>query len=273
MQHSEPFRWPGRMPGMNEKKAFYDEKNSRIVHVGTIADDDYWDSHWAEGIVLRPDRFVVETTKQYLTGPAKVLDAGCGLANTVYGLHQAGFSAHGIDFAQKTVGMVNRAAPHLQVTVGDVRATGFADEFFDGVWSLGVIEHFFDGYDEIVLEMRRIIRSGGIAFVTVPSISPLRRLKARMGLYPRFSGEQAGFYQFVLEPSSIVSRFEQHGFKLLESRPRGGFKGLKDETFFARPMQAWYDSSNGVLRGLRAAADRLLGPFSHHTRLYVFHRV
>ncbi|RUW62294.1 class I SAM-dependent methyltransferase [Mesorhizobium sp. M7A.F.Ca.US.008.03.1.1] len=261
------------MPEMNEKKAFYDEKNRRIVHVGTVADDDYWDSHWAEGIVLKPDRFVVETTKRYLTGSAKVLDAGCGLANTVHGLHQAGFSAYGIDFAQKTVGMVNRAAPHLQVTVGDVRATGFADEFFDGVWSLGVIEHFFDGYDEIALEMRRIIRSGGVAFVTVPSISPLRRLKIRMGLYPRFSGEQAGFYQFVLGPSSIVSSFEQHGFKLLGSQPRGGFKGLKDETFFSKPMQAWYDSKNGILRGLRAAADRLLGPFSHHTRLYVFHRI
>ncbi|MER8462643.1 class I SAM-dependent methyltransferase [Mesorhizobium sp. M1396] len=273
MQRSEAFLWPGRMPEMNEKKAFYDEKNSRIVHVGTIADDDYWDSHWAEGTVSRPDRFVVETTKRYLTGPARVLDAGCGLANTAHGLHQAGFSAYGIDFARKTVGMVNRAAPHLQVTVGDVRATGFADEFFDGVWSLGVIEHFFDGYDEIVLEMRRIIRSGGIAFVTVPSISPLRRLKASMGLYPRFSGERAGFYQFILEPSSIVSGFEQHGFKLLETRPRGGFKGLKDETFFTKPMQAWYDSRNGILRGLRAAADRLLGPFSHHTRLYVFHRI
>lgn len=48
---------------MNEKKTFYDVKNSRIVHVGTMADDD-WDSHWGEGIVLRLDRFVVGTTRR-----------------------------------------------------------------------------------------------------------------------------------------------------------------------------------------------------------------
>ncbi|CAN7646884.1 hypothetical protein [Mesorhizobium sp. LjRoot246] len=49
---------------MNEKKTFCDEKNSRIVHVGMMADDDYGGSHWGEGNVLRLDCFVVGTTRR-----------------------------------------------------------------------------------------------------------------------------------------------------------------------------------------------------------------
>lgn len=42
----------------------------------------------------------------------------------------------------------------------DVRKLQFADGFFDGYWSLGVIEYFWEGYNEIVNEVKRVIKPG-----------------------------------------------------------------------------------------------------------------
>ena len=47
--------------------------------------------------------------------------------------------------------------PQLDVSYGDVRALEFEDDSFDGYWSLGVIEHFPDGYEDIGQEMTRVI--------------------------------------------------------------------------------------------------------------------
>src|SRR3546814_562749 len=43
------------------------------------------------------------------------------------------------------------------------------------------------------------------AFVTVPTMSPLRKLKAWLGLYPKLKQKPKSFYQFAL-PASAVDR-------------------------------------------------------------------
>ncbi|RWP69448.1 class I SAM-dependent methyltransferase [Mesorhizobium sp.] len=265
--------------GREAVSVYYDRPNSRLVYVGRPADEGFWDDHWsndeAAKAVRRKDRFVVKETAARLPKGAKVIDAGCGLAQTVFGLHHSGFDAYGIDYAPRTVELVNSIAPELKVSLGDVRdLRQFSDEFFDGCWSLGVIEHFFDGYDQILAEMYRVLRPGGYAFVTVPSMSPLRRLKAKMGSYPSIDGRDlTGFYQFILSPGSIVQGFERHGFRLISSKPRGGFKGMKDEAGFLRaPLQVLYDMKQPFARMIRAGVDRVISPLSFHTRLYVFQK-
>jgi SAM-dependent methyltransferase len=257
----------------------YDRPNQRLVYLGVTADEEYWDGQWLASAtaadIRQPDRFVVRTTLKHLPRGSKVLDAGCGLARTVFGLHQAGFEAYGIDFAPETIARINCLAPDLRVTLGDVRSMPqFVDGFFDGIWSLGVVEHFYEGYELIARETARVLRRGGIAIVTVPSMSPLRRLKASLGAYPPWDGTSVeGFYQFALPPQDIVRNFTASGFTFLGSKPRGGTKGLKDELRMLRPLlQRLYDSRRKPLRLLRAGLDRLLGPFTHHTRLYIFER-
>ncbi|MER8453893.1 class I SAM-dependent methyltransferase [Mesorhizobium sp. M0166] len=258
---------------------YADRPNKRLVYVGRPADEIFWDDHWSSDVaavaVRRKDRFVVRETAARLPKGSKVIDAGCGLAQTVFGLHHSGFEAYGIDYAPKTVDLVNSVAPELKVSIGDVRdLRQFPDGFFDGYWSLGVIEHFYDGYDQILAEMSRVLRPGGYAFVTVPSMSPLRRLKAWLGGYPSVVGRDlSGFYQFILSPESIVQGFERHGFQFTSSKPRGGFKGMKDEAGFLRsPLQAFYEMKHPLARMIRTGVDRVLSPFSFHTRLYVFRK-
>jgi len=53
----------------------------------------------------------------------------------------------------------------------DVRKLNFPDHYFDGYWSLGVIEHFYKGYDEIIHKIYRVLHPGGFLFLTVPEMS------------------------------------------------------------------------------------------------------
>ena len=256
---------------------YYDTRQNRLVYIGRTADQEYWDEHWAINAgptaVRRRNVFVSRVTRKWLPSGARVIDAGCGLAHTVYTLHSDGYEAYGVDFAAHTVAAVNRLAPELRVTVADVRKMDqFPDHYFDGCWSVGVIEHFYEGYRAVVHEMRRVLRPGGVAFVTVPSLSPIRRLKRRLGAYPEFSGNPQAFYQFALDPKTVIREFGTHGFSLLSTGFRGGLKGLKDEcpSVISVPIQRLYDAKTRPLRLLRHGLDQALKPLTYHTRLFVF---
>lgn len=264
----------------DEFDVYHDVQNHRLVYVGARSDPDFWDQQWTEAFdereFKRPYAFVVWNTEKYLPKGSKIIDAGCGTARSVRSLKLAGYEAYGIDNANRTVTLVNRVAPELDVKLGDVRSmTGFPDGFFDGLWSLGVIEHFYDGYGAIIDEIRRVVRPGGYAFVTVPSLSPLRRLKFRLGMYPKWKGQMIDqFYQFILDPKKVIADFEARGFRTEASSPRGGYFGLMSESGSLRPLlDKLYRAKPLPFRTMRIGLDRLLGPLSSHTRLYVFRRL
>lgn len=262
---------------MNEVARVYDAKAGRLIYYGRDPDPSFWDEHWSgrvtEADIKRIHWDVVRWTKKFLPKGSKVLDAGCGTAHTVWSLSENGFDAWGVDFALDTVEAVKAAVPDLQVIQGDVRALPFEDSSLDGVWSLGVIEHFPEGYGEIIAEMARVIRPGGYAFVTFPAMSPLRRMKAAVGVFPDFSGDFENFYQFALDPRVVARDFERHGFVTAVSAPRGGLMGLKHEWPLVRPLlQRMFASRSRAVRLVRGGLNRALAPFSFHTRLLVLHR-
>ncbi len=262
------------MRATSRNKVFYHKEAGRLVYIGTAATSEYWDDSWIKEAthLKKKDTFVLRITRKYLDPPASVLDAGCGQAHTVYSLHHAGYTASGIDWAPKTVAFINQTAPELNVSICDVRKLeAFADGSLDGVWSLGVIEHFEEGFDVILAEMNRVTRIGGYAFVTVPSLSPLRKMKAEMGRYPIFCGDYTNFYQFVYAPSFLVKEFKKHGYDLAAAKPRGGLKGFKDEVvFLSKPLQMLFDNPSKLAKALKLLLEIVLNPISYHTRLYVF---
>ena len=89
-----------------------------------------------------------------------------------------------------------------------MRALPFEDNSFDGIWSLGIIEHFLDGYDAIAREMQRVLREGGYLFLTFPAMTKIRDWKALRGEYTPWEAvdqEPEGFYQFSLCPDRTES--------------------------------------------------------------------
>lgn len=256
----------------------YDQPNDRLVFLMTAPDQAYWEDLWKPMMnseaLRRGDRFVTAETVKTLPRGAAVVDAGCGIGSTVYGLAAAGYDAHGIDFAEETVATIKLLEPKLQVKVADVRAMPFADGELDGLWSLGVIEHFFEGYDSLIVEANRVLRPGGYMFLTVPIISPLKALKTRLGAYPPYDPDQREqFFQFAFHPRDVISRIEAMGFEHVRGYGRSGSLGLtEDLPGLSRLLMLRLDARSLLARGWWRLVDTLVTPFSHHTRYFLFRK-
>jgi len=265
-------------------KRFYDSVNDRLVYVDNKANECFWDVHWnkydiEQAIKLATlNRLILVPTHKYLFKGAQILEGGCGLGQNVWSLQKNGYDAYGIDYAEDTVKKVNAVIPELKVSCCDVRRLKFENDFFDGYWSLGVVEHFYEGFDTIAHEMNRVIKPGGYLFLTFPCMSKFRRRKVRLGKYKIWKenpSELDNFYQFALPEESVISHFLNDGFTLIEKKSIGGLKGFKDEIEHKeaqRLLQKLYDSGNIVSRVLAWGLDQLLAPFAGHCKLLVFRK-
>ena len=132
-----------------------------------------------------------------------------------------------------------------------------------------MLEHFWDGYQPVIKEMQRVLANGGYVFLSFPYMSPLRKLKAKLGLYREYDGQgRENFYQFVLDHDAVVRDFEARGFKLMEKAPSAGLKGFKDEVSLFKPVLQKlfsYKGENLLIRGIRFLLDHLLAVFAGHT--------
>jgi len=260
---------------------YFDSLNKRLILIDKRADSDFWDHHWNANENIRNDIFKVKNTfvsritKKYLKPEdGFILEGGCGLGINVASLYNNGYKVIGIDYAKNTVSTLNKYIPELDIRLGDVRKLPFPDNYFIGYWSLGVIEHFWDGYDLIANEMFRVLQKGGYLFLTFPYMSPLRRLKSNLGKYETWDNKNESnfFYQFVLNSETVIKKFRSLGFILIKSKPFDGIKGTKDEINFLKPvLQELYDYQGGnfTIRLFRKAISVLASSVAGHSILLI----
>jgi SAM-dependent methyltransferase len=253
---------------------YYDKTNHQLVYVNQKADPQFWDEQWSTNNFVKAikgpkNRFTVRFTTKYLKRGARLLEGGCGRGDKVYALHRQGYDVYGVDYASKTVQQINEYTPELKVSLGDVRNLQFDNDFFDGYWSFGVIEHFYDGYFPILKEMHRVLKNGGYLFLTTPSMSLLRSIKAKLGCYPKFQETddiKQNFYQFALNSKSVTYNFERIGFQLIEMKFYGGNIGIQQDANLCEPI------FNPVCenRFSGSAISLLTSQFANHMTLYIF---
>ena len=104
-------------------------------------------------------------------------------------------------------------------------------------------------------------------------MSPLRKLKARLGLYQPMnaSPSREDFYEFMLDQNLVSRQLTGQGFELVETYLYDALKGLKDELpLLHLPLQKLYKSKHLVARGFRLLLTVLVGRWSGHMTLLVF---
>jgi SAM-dependent methyltransferase len=262
------------------RRVVYWPNANRLVYLDAKATPEFWDHRWKlEGkpSQVSPRDEVVTVTAKYLPRGARILEGGCGRANKVKALTVAGYCAVGIDFAHDSVKQAKLNYPDLDIRQGDVRSLDLPDNHFDGYWSLGVIEHFWEGFDPILAEAARVLRSNGMLFLTAPWFSPYRVRKARSNGYPvaEFQTEPDLFYQFALGRAEVAARIAQFGFALVS------WQGLAPEISMMEDMVAfkgpihWLFGSSGSIpkRVLRKAVSNALSSYCGHTFLAVARRI
>ena len=114
--------------------------------------------------------------KQVLGTGGSLLDLGCGYSGELIGSLGDGYRARGMDLR---VDPENKSLVQGRV---DERLP-FADSSFDVVTALAIIEHV-EQPAVMLSEMTRVLKEGGVALITTPSLAgklPLE-LMARLGL-------------------------------------------------------------------------------------------
>lgn len=114
--------------------------------------------------------FIVELAKFSETSGERVLEIGVGLGADHKRFAEAGADLFGIDLTPRAVDHTSRRLGlfglRSRLAVGDAEHLEFADEFFDVVYSWGVLHHSPDT-PRAVREVFRVLRPGGTARVMI----------------------------------------------------------------------------------------------------------
>lgn len=262
------------------RRAVYWPAAGRLVYLDKKATPEFWEHRWqAEGKPgpVDPRDEVITVTSRYLPRGARLLEGGCGRANKVRAMASAGFRVTGVDFAEDAVQQAQLNYPDLDIRQGDVRSLEFPDGHFDGYWSIGVIEHFWEGYGAILAEAARLVRPGGMLFLTAPWLSPYRMRKATNNGYPvvEFQNEPDSFYQFALGRPEVAAQIGLHGFELLQWQGVASEISMREDMeTFERPIHWLFDSRGSIFkRILRRAVSAAMNPYCGHSFLAVARRM
>jgi ubiquinone/menaquinone biosynthesis C-methylase UbiE len=116
-----------------------------------------------------------------------ILDIGCGGGTMVILLSGSGASMVGLDFSEDSLRIAKenftKMVPQktFRAVCTDSRNIGLKDESIDGITAVDFTEHVYDaGIQPVVLEMYRILKSGGRLVIYTPNVTHLfEQLKKR----------------------------------------------------------------------------------------------
>ncbi len=114
-------------------------------------------------------------------GPGRILDVGCGPGPLVADLLHRKHEVWGVDLSASMIEQCRRRfgnRPKAHFDTGNIERLEFADQSFDAVMCLGVVE-YLDADAPALQELNRVLRPGGLAVISCPNYwSPWRRWDA-----------------------------------------------------------------------------------------------
>lgn len=142
-----------------------------------------WDDYWAEKSKIHNKAYdhAAYIYKKYILKPyikkyiyknfkegSVLLHAGCGSGQTD-GIVSDKFNIIGMDNSQIALTLYQNNNSYSDIICGDITKIGLRDESLDGIYNLGVMEHFTkDGIREVLLEFKRVLKPNGKIMLFVP---------------------------------------------------------------------------------------------------------
>lgn len=109
-----------------------------------------------------------------LPGAARVLDLACGEGYGAAVLAARGHTVIGVDLEAPVLIAAASRYRAARFSAGDALRLPFADASFDAIGALQVIEHVTDAQtDPLLVEAARVLKPGGLLYVTTPNIDKL----------------------------------------------------------------------------------------------------
>jgi ubiquinone/menaquinone biosynthesis C-methylase UbiE len=112
-----------------------------------------------------------------LVKDGNILEIGCGVGSLISALEDKNRKVIGIDPSKTAIKMAKQKIKKMNlknifVVVGLGEKISFSNDFFDSVICTDVLEHIKEDLD-LLIELRRILKKGGIAIISVPALQKL----------------------------------------------------------------------------------------------------
>lgn len=178
----------------------------------------YYDSLWSGSILVEPDRFNTwPFVRAVASGCQRRLEVAPGLRPRlpIEGTQFIDISAPALTKLRDRGG---------QVALGQVSSLPFADDTFDLVCALDIIEHVEDD-DSALSELARVARSGGLLLISTP-LHPVL-----WNAFDDFVGHKRRY-----EPPRLLEKLAQHHLVIEHSAPFG----MQPRSSFLLEMGMWW---------------------------------
>jgi len=142
---------------------------------------------------------------------SRILDVGCSTGFFLEIAESNNWDAYGVEVSEYASHYA-REELGLNVFTGTVKEASFSDEFFDVVTMWDVLEHLADPASDLV-EINRILKRGGLVFVTTPNISSLA---ARLTGKKWFGFAKVREHTFYFCPSTLTKMLQKAVFEVLK---------------------------------------------------------
>ena len=145
----------------------------------------------------------------------KILEVGCSNGRFLKWFHRE-YHCEGYGVDNNATGF--STGDIIQFKVGDARNLPYQDEFFDLVFSLGLLEHFTQKEKyRILKEQNRILKRGGYLICQVPLLSFSLNF-----LYTKFVYDfRKGYQHFRTTEPEMKNYFKRLGLKIVLSKCTG----------------------------------------------------
>ncbi len=201
-----------------------------------LVDPQHWDEYWraSQALSNRVYSVIASLYRRLFIRPrlqhlirhtfargSRLLHAGCGGGEVDQGLHER-MRISAMDISPEAVALYARNNPAAAlIKHGDILAIPFADDTFDGYYSLGVIEHFTDAeITKLFAEAFRVLKPTGKLLLFWPMVkAPSVKVLGAAHRLMNFGGGQTRLHP--PEVSLLSSRamaehaLERSGFRLV----------------------------------------------------------
>ena len=152
---------------------------------------------------------VLRLTGKTLPDNVKYLEVGCGSGASVKSATDLGWKAVGIDIDPELIG-TGKEQHGADLRCGTLLNVGFEKQSFDFIRLRDVIEHLPNPY-EIMLEIKRLLRPGGICLIVAPNEAAMvNRIRYSLG----FKHKMVAY----AEPPHHIHGFDTKTLKMILKR-------------------------------------------------------
>jgi len=143
---------------------------------------------------------------------------------------------------------LNEGVENLEYRVEDALNLSFADNSFDLIISVDVIEHVGKPA-RMIEEVFRVLKPGGIALITFPSLKfpftydPINRILSLFGNKKIPQGAYAFGHEYLIDPMAFRNWVSSHGMEVIKEKNLSGYLIALLEMYWTGIIQRIFKSN------------------------------